>query len=130
MVKIWLSLLLVYLLVFTAAPVLASAQPDKQARTTGQVREKVGRLGTGERARVTVRLKNGTKLKGYIERVGENEFVLKDKDTGASLNVPYNDVVSIEENEGRSTGKKIAIWAGVGFGALLLLAAIGLAHAD
>ena len=128
MVKLWLSLVLIYLLVFTAAPVLASARPDKQAQTTDEIRAKIGRMGIGRRARVKIRLKNGTKLKGYLEQVGESEFVIKDNDRGAS--VLYGDVASVEENRGRATGKTIALWAGLGLGVLAALAAIGLAHAD
>lgn len=128
MVKIWLSLLLIYVLVFTAAPVLAGSSPDKQAQTEAQIKAKVARLGTGTRA--SVRLKNGTKLKGYIQQAGDTGFVLKDKETGAPVQLLYSDVAKVGDDKGRSLGKKIAIGFGIGFGALLALVAIGFATAD
>src|SRR5215213_3846838 len=125
MIKIWLSLLLVYVLVFTAAPVLAGSSPDKQAQTEEQTKTKIARLGTGERARVSVRLKNGTKLKGYIQQAGDTEFVLKNKETGAPVQLLYSDVAKVGDDRGRSLGKKIAIGFGIGFGVLLAMVAIG-----
>lgn len=130
MVKIWLSLLLVYVLVFTAAPALAGTLPDKQAQTEAQIKAKIARLGTGEGARARVRLKNGTKLKGSIQQAGDTGFVLKDKETGAPVQLLYRDVARVGDDQGRSPGKKIAIGMGIGFGALLTLAAIGFATAD
>ena len=47
MIKILVSLMLAYLLVFTAAPVLARARPDKQDESVEQVRTKIERLGIG-----------------------------------------------------------------------------------
>jgi hypothetical protein len=122
MVKIWLSLMLIYALVFTAAPVLAGS--SKEAQTTEQIKAKIARLGIGERARATVRLKNGTKLKGYIQQAGENEFTLKVKDTGAVVQVLYDDVARVEDNRGRSVVKNIAIGTGIVFGVMLAAMAL------
>jgi hypothetical protein len=130
MVKIWLSLVLVYVLVFTAAPVLVGSPSDRQAQTLEQVREKIGRLGVSEKARVIIRLRNGTKLKGYIQQAGENEFVLNDKEMNAPVHVLYDDVARVEDNRGGSLRKKIGIGAVVFLGVMMTLAAIGLAHAD
>jgi hypothetical protein len=130
MLKIWLSLLLVYVLVFTAAPVLAGTRAKKQAQTVEEVKAKVARIGTGVKARVNVRLNNGTKIKGYIEQSGEQEFTVRDKDTGASVRVPYTDVAKVEERKGHSTAKWVAIGAGIGAGTLLAIIAITIAHLD
>jgi hypothetical protein len=124
MLKIWLSLVLIYALVFTAAPVLAASRADAQAQSAEQVKTKVEQLGTGERARANVRLKNGTKLKGYIQQAGENEFVLRDKDTGASTKLLYSDVAKIERRKGHSTAKWVGIGVGIGAGAFLAILAI------
>ena len=126
MVKIWLSLVLIYVLVFTAAPVLAGSSPDKQAQTGEQIKAKVARLGVGKKARARIRLKNGTKLKGYIEQAGENEFVLKDTDTNAPVQLLYTDVARVEDNGGRSLVKNIAIGTGIVGG--IMLAAMALVY--
>jgi hypothetical protein len=129
MLKIWLSLVLIYVLVFTAAPVLAGSSRDKQAQTDAQIKAKIARLGVGRKARVTIRLKNGTKLRGYIEQAGENEFVLKDKDTGAPVRVLYEDVARVEDNRGRSVVKNIAIGTGIIGGIILACLALGYIYA-
>ncbi len=115
MLKIWLSLVLIYVLVFTAAPVLARSQ----TQSVEQIKAKVAQLGTGQKARATVRLKNGTKIKGYIEQSSDQEFTLRDKDTGSSVRVLYQDVAKVEERKGHSTAKWIGIGAGIGAGVFL-----------
>ncbi|HEX8140609.1 MAG TPA: hypothetical protein VF544_23785 [Pyrinomonadaceae bacterium] len=122
MLKIMVSLVLIYVLVFTAAPVLASSQADTQS--TEQVKAKVEQIGTGERARANVRLKNGTKLKGYIQKAGDTEFVLNDKDKGTSTTLLYSDVAKIERRKGHSTAKWVGIGVAIGAGAFLAILAI------
>jgi hypothetical protein len=122
MLKIMVSLVLIYALLFTAAPVLASSQADTQS--TEQVKAKVEQIGTGERARANVRLKNGTKLKGYIQKAGDTEFVLNDKDKGTSTTLLYSDVAKIERRKGHSTAKWVGIGVGIGAGAFLAILAI------
>jgi uncharacterized protein (DUF58 family) len=124
MLKIMVTLVLIYALVFTAAPVLAATRAEAQAQSTEQVKAKVAQLGTGQKARATVRLKNGTKLKGYIEQSGEQEFVLRDKETGSSVRVLYTDVEKVEERKGHSTAKWVGIGAAIGAGAFLAILAI------
>ena len=130
MLKIWLSLVLIYALVFTAAPVLAGTRAQEQAQSAEQVKAKVAQIGTGKKARATVKLKNGTKLKGYVEQSGEQEFVLRDKETGGPVRVLYTDVAKVEERKGHSTAKWIGIGAGIGAGALLAIIAITISHLD
>ncbi len=122
MLKVMVSLVLIYVLVFTAAPVLASSQAD--AQSTEQVKAKVEQLGTGERARASLRLKNGTKLKGYIQKAGDTEFVLNDKDKGTSTTLLYSDVSRIERRKGHSTAKWVGIGVAIGAGAFLAILAI------
>jgi hypothetical protein len=130
MVKLLLSLTLIYLLVFTAAPVLAGSRIDTQAQSPEQVKAKVEQIGTGERARANVRLKNGTKLKGYIQRAGDTEFVLTDKDKGTSTTLLYSDVDKIERRKGHSTAKWVTIGAAAGVGAFVGILLIVIAHLD
>ncbi|HVG32276.1 MAG TPA: hypothetical protein VM911_04320 [Pyrinomonadaceae bacterium] len=131
MIKLWLSLTLIYLLVFTAAPVLARAKPGKQqADSVEQIKMKLERIGTGEKARATVRLKNGTKLKGFIYQMGASDFVLKDKKTLAPTQILYSDVAKVESNRGHSRAKWIGIGAAIGVGAFLAILGISLAHLD
>lgn len=130
MIKILVSLMLMYLLIFTAAPVLASARPDKQDESIEQVRAKIERLGIGEKARATIRLKNGTKIKGYIDQVRSDDFVLKDRNTGAPTTILYSDVSKVESNRGHSTAKTIALGAAIGVGVVLAVLGILISSLD
>jgi hypothetical protein len=130
MIKLWLSLTLIYLLVFTAAPVLARSRPGTQTDSVEQIKMKLERIGTGEKARATIRLKNGTKLKGFIYQMGTSDFVLKDKKTLAPTQILYSDVAKVESNRGHSRAKWIGIGAAIGVGAFLAILGISLAHLD
>ncbi len=130
MFKKWLSLPLTGLLVFIigARPVCAASQAGDDAQTTEQVKVKIVRLGIGEKARATVKLKDGTKLKGYISQAGENDFTIRDKKTDAPTTVSYRDVAKVESNRGHSTAKHIGIGIGIGVGAFLAILAITFAN--
>jgi hypothetical protein len=132
MIKLWLSLTLVYLLVFTAAPVLARSRPpqQQQADSIEQIKMKLERIGVGEKARATVHLKNGTKLKGYIFQMGASDFVLKDKKTNASTQILYGDVARVERDKGHSRAKWTTIGVAIGVGVVLAIIGIAFTQLD
>ncbi len=105
-------------------------QSDPQAATFEKVKIKIAKLGVGAEAKATIRLKDGTKTKGYIAQAGEDDFVIRDRKTGAPTTIRYADVAKVEENRGHSTARNIAIGVGIGVGALLLAIAISIAHLD
>lgn len=121
----------------TAAGELAAAikpavtqQSDPQAATVERVKIKIAKLGVGSKAKATIRLKDGSKTKGYIAQAGEDNFVIRDRKTDAPTTIRYTDVAKVEENKGHSTARNIAIGVGIGVGALLLAIAISIAHLD
>src|SRR5205814_3633047 len=70
----------------------ARAKAEDEARFTAKVRASVLKLGTGEQARVYVRLRDKTKLVGYVSEAVADSFVVKDLKTGAATVVPYPQV--------------------------------------
>lgn len=128
----YLALVLVGLLVQTlaGARVAAQTQADKDAQASEQVKSKVARLGVGEKARVTVKYKDGTKLKGYLSQAKEDEFVVRDRQTDAPTAILYRDVARVDSNRGHSTARNVALGAGVGAGAFLVLLAVTIASLD
>jgi hypothetical protein len=121
----------------TAALELAAAtkptairQAEPQAATVEAVKIKIAKLGVGSKAKATIRLKDGSKTKGYIAQAGEDNFVIRDRKTDAPTTIRYADVARVEENRGHSTARNIAIGVGIGVGALLLAIAISIAHLD
>jgi hypothetical protein len=104
-----------------AAPVVnaAPAQSSADAQTVEKVRLKVAKMGLGDKAKVTVRMKDGRKIKGFVTQAGDKDFTVRDRKTGDPTLILYDDVVKVEDNRGRSTLKNILIGVGVGAGAFL-----------
>ena len=118
---------------FILAPVAgtAMAAPQGQQRTSAEeVKIKVAKLGTGSKAKATVWLTNGTKVKGYVSQAGENDFVMRDRKTNAPTTVNYADVTKFERNNGHSTAKWVGLGVGVGAGAFLLIVLASIAALD
>ena len=129
--KTFLSLLMAVVLVgaTVSQPVLAS-QNKSQVPTVEAVKSKIARQGIGAKAKVTIKLKNGTKVKGYVAQAGEEDFVIRDRKTDAPTTIRYADVLKVEENRGHSTARNIAIGVAVGVGAVLAIIGITIARLD
>ena len=124
-----LSILSVLVLLCTFVQPLAAQQGD-QVMTVEQVKIKIAKLGVGDKAKATIKLKDGAKSKGYIAQAGDDDFVLRDRKTNAPTTIRYTDVAKVEANRGHSTARNIAIGVGIGVGAFLAIIAITLAHLD
>lgn len=105
-------------------------QVERQTALEEKVKIKIAKLGLGAKAKATIRLNDGSKVKGYIAQAGEDNFVIRDRKTDAPTTIRYADVVKVEENRGHSTARNIAIGVGIGAGALLLAILISIAHLD
>ena len=121
MMKKYLSLMFIGLLVLAPNLQSVSAQlnPDNAAE---KVKTDVFRRGAGEKSKVVVKMKDGTKMKGYISQTGENSFDLTNSKTKQTTAVAYRDVTQVKK-QGLSKGAKIAI--GVGIAAAITVAVIG-----
>ena len=108
----------------------ATRQVDPQAATVEKVKGKIAKLGVGSKAKATIRLKDGSKTKGYIAQAGEDNFVIRDRKTDAPTTIRYADVAKVEENRGHSTARNLGIGIGIGVGALLLVIAVSIAALD
>ena len=130
----YLVVALVALLMQSVAGVPAVAAAKKQAENDAQLLEgvkvKVARLGVGEKARVTVRFKDGTKLKGYIAQVKDSEFIVRDRKTDAPSVVRYQDVARVDSNRGHSTARNVTIGTAIGAGVVLTILGVLIASLD
>ena len=95
-----------------------------------KVKAEVGKRGTGPKAKVTVKLKDRTKLKGYISNASADSFTLSDSETGQVRTLAYSDVSEVKKQGGLSLAAKIGIGVGIAVGALALVFAIGCAVND
>jgi hypothetical protein len=130
MFRTLLSLLLVGVLVLSMSGAAALAQTSRDAQTIERVKEKVAKMGTGAKARVTVKTKSGQKIKGFISQAGSDDFTVRDRNTGDPTTITYNDVLKVEDNRGHSTMRNVLIGVGIGAGALITILAITFASLE
>ncbi len=103
------------------APELAANTPHQ---TPEQMKAAMLKRGTGEKAQVKVRMKNGHTLKGYVSFSNDAGFSLVTKEQ--TRTIAYSEVASIDK-KGMRLAAKAAIVVGVVLGALvaILYAACG-----
>jgi hypothetical protein len=130
MFKKFLSLALAVLFtnVLMAVPVLAQPQSNTQAQSVEKIKIKIAKLGVGEKARATVHLKNGTKVKGYVTEARSDDFVIRDRKTNEARTVSYQDVTKVDKNGGHSSARNLAIGIGIGAAAALGILALLIVH--
>ena len=126
-----LSVMLIVLLLSTTCVRASHAGPQQGQSGSRAEKVKAGlrKLGVGESARVEVKLRDGSKLKGYIREAGEDGFVVVDRKTGEARAVTYEQVDKLK-GKGLSTGTKVAIGFGIAAAVLGTLALIGLHYSD
>jgi hypothetical protein len=96
------------------------AETSEEARRAQQARVSVMKVGVGERARVEVKLRDETKLKGYVSAAGADSFTVTDGKTGASTVVAYADVAQVKKRgNGLSTTTKVLIGGAAAAGLII-----------
>jgi hypothetical protein len=98
----------------------ASAAADKEARLAQKVKAGILKLGLGPETRVDVKLKDKTRLTGYVSRISDDSFAVTDLKSGEARTVAYPDVVQVKGNN-LSTGAKIAITVAIIAAAAIIL---------
>jgi len=106
-------------------PAYAGSKEEKETRLAEKVKEGISKIGTGAAAHVEVKLRDKTKLKGYVSEANEDSFVTVDEKTNATSTVAYSQVQQVKGNN-LSTAAKIAI----GVGVILLPIAVALFFAS
>ena len=118
-----LSLIFIGSLAFAANLQIISAQTNAD-NAVEKIKADVLKRGTGEKSKVVVKMKDGTKLKGYISQTGADSFSLTDSKTRQTNAVAYRDIAEVKK-QGWSKGAKIAL--GVGIAAAVTVVVIGVA---
>jgi hypothetical protein len=106
----------------------AGSKEEKEIRFAEKVKAGISKLGTGTEARIEVKLRNKTKLKGYVTEAGEDSFVIVDEKTSATSRVTYSQVKQVKGNN-LSKGAEIAIGVGVILLPILIVVLL-LSHSD
>ena len=110
MLKKILSMTIVMLVMnWAIAPsVFASDTPEKEAKFAEKVKAEISKIGSGPDAKVRVKLKDGTKLEGYVSEIKADSFTVVDKKSGNATSVPYPNVKQVKGNN-LSDGVVIAL---------------------
>ena len=125
MIKKFVSILLAVLLLNAGmGTVYAKTNTEKEARYAEKVKQAIAKLGTGETALVKIKLRDKTKLEGFIRTIGDDSFGVTDIKTGVATTVAYPQVKQVKGNN-LSTGAKIAIGVGIAVAILVVIIASG-----
>jgi hypothetical protein len=102
MVRKILSLFLMAALIGVASssPAQADTKEEKAAAFTQKVKVGITQLGTGTDARVELKLRDKTKLKGWISETGETGFVVMEANSGKAVPVAYPAVTQVRGHHG------------------------------
>jgi hypothetical protein len=127
MIKKCLFAAFIGLMLLFTNPQLINAQTNTSNNdvTINRIKANVTKRGTGEKARVNVKMRNGTKLKGFISQAGDDSFTLTDSKTKQASTLAYSDVAQVN-GTGLSTASKILIGVGVGVAVTAAVIAVGL----
>jgi hypothetical protein len=101
----------------------AIAQEDQDAKRALQreeVKARIAKIGTGEKAKIKLELYDKTKLKGSVSAVGAESFTFQDKKTGATTQLDYSQVKKVSR-EGLALSSKITIGALAAGAAVVLI---------
>jgi hypothetical protein len=87
---------------------VAADSTRKEDEFAAKVKAAVAKIGIGPDARIEVRLRDETKLKGYVSEANENGFVVVNEKTGVATQVAYPQVKKVKGRNNLS-GEKIAL---------------------
>lgn len=127
MLKKYCTLILAVLVINLSLCSTTFANPLKEkgaAKLAAKVEASIIKLSVGKNSLVEVKLRDKTKLKGYVGEIKENSFVVVDDATGTSTEVSYSQAKQVKGNN-LSTGVKIVIGIGITLGVLIIIALTG-----
>src|SRR5688572_1909152 len=102
-----LLLTLVGVFLVSVSFVTGAAAQQAVVPVVEKVKSSVQAVGTGERAKVEVKLRDGAKVKGSIAAINADAFDVADSKTGTIRSIPYTDVASVKKQR---SGLKPRTW--------------------
>ena len=93
----------------------AAKREAKIKKRAIKVKKAVLKLGASKDSKVKIKLRDKTKIKGYISKIGENNFTVVDK-MGRSHTVDYRKTKQIKGNNLHA-----GVWIAIGVGVVILI---------
>ena len=108
-----LTILMLMMGLLSAGMVLeaAQAQTSRDAELAAKARAKVAKIGVGQTAKVEVKLRDESGIKGYVSDVQQDSFTVVERDTGIARNIVYADALEVKRS---SSGVSTKGWAIIG----------------
>ncbi len=97
----------------------AQAQTNREAELAAKARAKVARIGVGQNAKVEVKLRDESTIKGYVSEVQQDSFTVVERETGVSRTVAYADAADVKRSGGGLSTKSWAIIGAAAAGAVV-----------
>jgi hypothetical protein len=116
-----LAFVLVALAINFACATSTPAQGSKEVQRTQKVGREISRIGIGEN--VWVKTLDGTKLKGHINEIGEDYFVMADNKTGNATRLRFAQVKQVKTVAEKPFSDP-AVWLGITLLPVIIVAAI------
>jgi len=105
---------------FCGSGVQSVSAQAKVSSNLEKIKAKVNNCGTGENAKVVLKMKDGGKMRGHIAQVGAGSFDLTISGTQRTATVPYAEVAQVKK-QGWSNAAKLALGAGIGAGVTIAI---------
>jgi len=123
-----IACLLVFLVVSSCSVRAVCQQPTRETAQEKHARKMRKYLRRHKRWSaedpITVKMTDGTKIKGYVAEVADDHFVLTDRSGGQPRSIEYSQVKDFKEGY----GSKSIIGLGLGFGFLAILVGCLVSH--
>ena len=89
------------------------------AQASEKMRARVQKIGVGSNARVEVKLRDNSQLKGYISAAEQDSFTVIDSKTGSTRTVSYADAAAVKKASSGISGKTWIILGATVVGAIV-----------
>lgn len=101
--------------------VIVLGNPTEATKKTAKIRGQLMSFGVGENAKIEVKLKNGPKVRGYVQEVRETDFTVIDETNNSGVTIPYPQVQKAK-GQNLNTGTRILIGVGIFLVVVIILA--------
>jgi hypothetical protein len=106
-------------LVLQSAQARVHAQAGANAEIAAKMRAKTAKIGVGENAKVEVKLRDQTRIRGYISEMDHDSLTVVERDTGARRKMAYEDVAEVKRPAGGLSTKGWIVIGAAAAGAIV-----------
>ncbi|HSS22138.1 MAG TPA: hypothetical protein VLL54_18860 [Pyrinomonadaceae bacterium] len=119
MLKRFSAVMLASIVLLSAFGIQRAGAQTSGDQATEKIRAKVQKMGTGTNAKVEVKLRDNSQLRGYITDSNQDSFTMFDKNSGTNKTISYADTTSVKKSSGAFSTKSLIIIGAVAAGAVV-----------